>query len=458
MVLFEQSIILNVTPQEAFDWHERTGAFQRLNPPWDPVTILQSQGGIQNSATVRLKTQGFPMSTTWEIQHQNYQAGVQFEDNLLSGPFAKWHHTHHFAPVGQHQTCLTDTIDLALPLHGLTWPVMGFWVMQKLSRVFEYRHAITQMDLDTWTQYRDQPRLKIAITGASGLVGRALVPFLSTQGHTVYKLVRHPAHGPDEIYWNPDAGEIEAHKLNGLDAVIHLAGENIASGRWTAVQKQKIRDSRVKGTQLLSETLAQLLDPPKTFVTSSAIGFYGHRGDTPLTEASDHGTGFLPDVCRAWEAATYAAEQAGIRVVKLRTGIVLDPRGGALARMLPVFLLGGGGPLGNGHQIQSWIALEDLIGAFYHALMTPGLVGPVNATAPHPVSNAQWTKALGQVLCRPTFAPAPAVVLKAMLGEMGQALLLDSSLVLPQKLQETGYVFRFPEIDGALRFMLGKGV
>lgn len=451
---FEKATVFEATPTELFDWHEREGAFARLNPPWEPLTILQKQGGIQDGASVKLSTLG----TSWTIRHQNYRHGEQFEDVQVSGPFAHWVHTHRFEPIGDHQTRLTELIDLSLPLHSVSWPVAGGWVMEKLNRVFAYRHALTQLDIATFQQYKDQPRLKIAVSGATGLVGASLVPFLTTQGHTVLRLVRHPAQSPDEIYWNPKTGDIEAGKLSGVDAVIHLAGENIASGRWTPEQKEKIRLSRIQGTQLISETLAKLDNGPKLLLCASAIGFYGNRGDTPLTETAAPGNGFLPDVCRAWESATHAASEAGIRVVNVRTGIVLDPRGGALAKMLPVFLLGGGGPLGNGTQIQSWISLEDLIGTFYHALMTPSLSGPVNATAPNPVSNAQWTAALAKVVNRLAIAPAPAPALKLMLGEMGQALLLDSSYVVPQKLLDSGYTFKFPQIEGALRFMLGRSV
>jgi hypothetical protein len=241
-----------------------------------------------------------------------------------------------------------------------------------------------------------------------------------------------------------------------MDAIVHLAGENIAGGRWTAARKARIRDSRVIGTRTLCETLARLSQPPKVLVSASAIGYYGDRGAEPLWENSTFGTGFLADVCRAWEEATQPAVQKGIRVVLLRLGIVLSPAGGALAKMLLPFKLGLGGVLGRGNQYMSWIALDDVAGAMAHTLVTDTLQGPVNAVAPYPVTNREFTRTLGRILRRPTVFPLPAFAARLVFGEMADALLLASTRVEPKRLLATQYVFRYPELDGALRHLLGK--
>jgi hypothetical protein len=299
--------------------------------------------------------------------------------------------------------------------------------------------------------------MKILISGATGLIGSALVPLLTTGGHQVTRLVRsQPNPGTAEILWHPEAGIVDTQRLEGLDAVVHLAGENIAGGRWTAQQKAKIRDSRVRGTQVLCEALAQLAHPPTVLVCASAVGYYGHRGEEVLREESTPGKGFLAEVCRAWEAATAAAEQKGIRVVHLRFGMVLSTNGGALAKMLLPFRWGLGGPLGSGRQYWSWMALDDAIGALHHALVTDTLQGPVNAVAPHPVTNYEFTKVLGRVLKRPTLFPVPAFAARLVFGEMANDLLLASTRVEPTRLLATGYVFRYPELADALRHLLGK--
>ncbi len=299
--------------------------------------------------------------------------------------------------------------------------------------------------------------MRIAVSGAGGLVGSAVASALLKEGHELVRVVRRD-HGAKEraIRWDPEHGEIDAAGLEGLDAVIHLAGESIASGRWTAARKAAIRDSRVKGTRLLCETLAGCGRPPKTLICASAIGYYGDGGEGVLTEESPPGIGFLPDVCREWEAATAAAARSGIRVVALRIGVVLAPNGGALGRMLPLFKAGLGGVLGSGKQYVSWIALDDLVGVVLHALSREELRGPVNAVAPHPVTNRELTEALGRQLSRPVLLPVPAFALRLALGEMAGPLLLSSSRVACRRLEETGYRYLYPEIRDALRHLLGR--
>lgn len=295
--------------------------------------------------------------------------------------------------------------------------------------------------------------MKILVTGASGLVGSALVPLLAGGGHEVARLGRSTP-GPGDIRWDPDAGVLDAAALEGFDGVIHLAGENIA-GRWNAARKRRIKDSRVRGTRLLAETLAGLERPPRVLVSASAIGFYGDRGDKELSEESPAGTGFLTEVCREWEAATEAAAGKGIRVVHARLGVVLSRDGGALAKMLTPFKLGAGGIVGSGRQYMSWITLEDTVAALAHLLVTETAAGPVNVVAPVPVTNREFTKALGRALRRPTLFPLPAFVARVVFGEMADALLLGSTRVKPAGLLDSGYVFRHGSLEEGLGAVLG---
>ena len=298
--------------------------------------------------------------------------------------------------------------------------------------------------------------MQVLVSGASGLVGSALLPALASAGHQVGRLVRAGAGpaGPSDVSWDPAGERIDEARLAGFDAVVHLAGENIASGRWTERVKERIRKSRVDGTQLLSRALARLERPPKAVVQASAIGYYGNRSDQVLTESSPRGQGFLPAVCVAWEAAAEPAEKRGIRVVFLRFGVILSPKGGALKKMLPPFRLGVGGVIGEGTQYMSWIALDDAVGAVLHALSTERLRGPVNAVAPQPVTNQGFTKTLGRVLGRPTVFPMPAFAARLAFGEMADALLLASARVVPDRLKGTGYKFRQPDLEPALRHLL----
>jgi uncharacterized protein len=296
--------------------------------------------------------------------------------------------------------------------------------------------------------------MQIAISGASGLIGSAFADSLAAGGHAVRRLVRGDARG-DDVAWAPEDGAIDAAKLRGVDAVVHLAGEGIASGRWSADRKQRIRDSRVQGTDLLARTLAELSPRPSVLVCASAVGFYGPRGDEELDESAPPGTSFLSEVCRAWEAAAEPARAAGVRVVSTRFGVVLSAKGGALAKMLTPFRIGIGGRIGSGRQWMSWISIDDAVGAIGHALATASLTGPVNAVAPRPVTNAEFTKTLGRVLSRPTVAPMPAFAARLAFGEMADELLLSGQRVVPRRLLESGYRFRHGDLETALRHVLG---
>ncbi len=291
--------------------------------------------------------------------------------------------------------------------------------------------------------------MQIAVTGSTGLVGSALIPILQNAGHSVVRISR-----PGD--WDPDQGSVNVRIFEGVDAVIHLSGENIASGRWTAAKKSRIRESRVKSTRLIAETLGRLEKPPQVLVSASATGYYGDRGNEVLREDSRPGEGFLADVCKQWEMAADPASRKGIRVTHLRTGLVLSKTGGALDRMLLPFKLGVGGRIGSGDQYWSWIALEDLCAGILHCIQASGLHGPVNMVSPSPVTNLEFTKALGRVLSRPTIFPVPAFAARLALGEMADSLLLASARVEPAKLNASRFVFKYTDLEPTLRALLGR--
>lgn len=436
-----------------FAWHEREGALERLTPPWDRVEVVERSGGISDGDRVVLRIGRRPLRARWVAEHYGYEAGRVFHDRQTSGPFSRWEHTHLVEPDGAEACWLTDRIEFELPCAALAGPLATPIVTATLERTFGYRHRTIGGDLAMHRAGNRGQVMNVLISGSSGLIGSALSSALTTGGHSVRRLVRSQPSGEAEFRWDPAAGRLDPDALEGVDAVVHLSGETVA-GRWSESKKRRIMDSRVRSTSLLAEALAGS-GGPGVLVCASAIGFYGDRGDQPLDESSAPGDGFLAEVVQAWEAATAPAAEAGVRVVNTRFGIVLSPAGGLLGQVLTPFKLGLGGPLGSGGQYMSWVAIDDVVGAIVQSLTHDQLSGPVNVTAPQPVTNAEFTKALGRVLHRPTFMKVPAFALKAAVGEFsGEAL--GSQRVLPARLIEDGYSFRFPEIEGALRHLLGR--
>jgi uncharacterized protein len=426
-------------------------------PPWESAELVERSGdGIREGARVVMRMRLGPLKQTWVAQHTKYIEGSLFQDEQVSGPFARWVHTHRFWPEPPDASVLEDEVVYAPPLGAAGRAFGGGMIRRRLERMFAYRHAVTREDLRRHAAFAGQGPLTVAVTGATGLVGSALVPFLTTGGHKVRRLVRGRADSArGDVAWNPDKAEIDTAALEGVDAVVHLAGANVAQ-RWTPEAKETILRSRTEGTRVLCEALARLQKKPKVLVCAAAIGFYGNRGDEVVTEVSPPGEGFLATVCREWEASAAAAEEAGIRVVHLRIGVVLDARGGALAKLVPPTLMGGGGPVGGGQQWLSWVSLEDVLGLTQLALFHPELRGPVNAVAPEAVRQGELARTLGRVLSRPAVLPMPAAAIRAMFGEMGQETLLSSAHVRPEVAERHGFAFLHPRLEDALRFTLGR--
>jgi len=474
---FEVRCEVPVSREALFDYHDSPGALQRLLPPWESVQIESSDHSLSPGSKVTLKVHVGPLSVRYVAVHGNFDRPRRFEDSQASGPLTSWHHQHLFyegLQTGEsgHPTgaTLVDRIDYRLPLG----PVGAFFGEKKLRRqlsaMFCYRHQTTTDDLLMFQRYPLEP-LRVAVSGASGLVGQELCGLLALGGHQVIRLVRQTSEatpGIDSIddLDQPQKGDThaiapwsdaaQAARLEGVDAVIHLAGKSIADGRWSDETKRQIRDSRVIKTRQLCESLARLQRPPKTLLCASAIGIYGDRGDELLDETSTLSEDFLGGVAREWEEACRPAIDAGIRVVNLRFGLILSPRGGALAKMLTPFKLGIGGCLGSGSQWWSWIGIDDTIGAIYHCLATQELMGPVNITSPQAMTNREFTKTVGSVLSRPTILTAPTIALRIALGEMADSLLLSSTRVRPSRLIATGYRFRHDELGVCLRHLLGR--
>ncbi len=442
-------------PEEVFAWHMRPGALERLSPPWIQVRVLKREGGIDDGGTIVLGIKRGPTELKWEVRHTAFEENRHFQDEQVSGPFEKWVHAHRFIPSDEGGCFLEDEIEWSPPLGSAGRFFAEGFIYRELERLFLFRHHRLRNDLALHGRYSGRP-LTVVLTGASGLIGGALKDFLTSGGHSVRWLRRGRGAHREGTFWDPRAEGMDPGVFQGADAVVHLAGESLASLRWSEEKKEKILQSRRRGTALVSRTLAGMDRPPQLLISGSAVGYYGNRGNESVTEESGPGSGFLAMVCREWEGATGAARKAGIRVVTLRTGFVLSPLGPGLGRMLPPFKAGLGGRIGSGRQYMSWIDLDDQVGLVHHALVRPGVSGPLNATAPNPVPNSAFTDTLGRVLGRPTLIPLPALAVTGILGEMGRELLLNGARVLPRKAEDTGYEFLFPNLEDSLRFQLGR--
>ena len=455
------SSVVNAPIDEVFAWHSRPGALTRLAPPWQPVRVGQEAASLRDGRAVLL----LPGGVRWVAEHQpdGYDPPRQFVDQLVSGGLPStalfshalsqvltWRHVHGFHDAGGGTTRVEDDVQTTVPEAAL-------------RQMFGYRHRQLAADLKAqqWARARQPGPLTVAVTGSSGLIGTALTAQLTTGGHRVIKLVRHPARGDDERQWNP--GGPAPGLLNGVDALVHLAGAAIA-GRFTDAHKRKVRDSRVGPTRALAELAAATArggagdgSGLTAFISASAIGYYGAgRGDEVLTETSTRGSDFLADVVADWEAATRPAADAGLRTVLVRTGLVQSPKGGTLRALFPLFEAGLGGKIGDGRQWMSWIGIDDLTDVYLRALVDPALSGPVNAVAPDPVRNADFTRILGRVLRRPAVIPVPGFGPRLVFGAEGARELAEASQrVRPDALLTAGHAFRYTRLEPTLRHLLG---
>ncbi|MCP4833542.1 MAG: TIGR01777 family protein [Phycisphaera sp.] len=437
-------------------WHFRMGALDRLLPPWQDVRVIEDAGEMRAGAETVLSVPLGPIRKSWHARIEEAEPGRRFVDVQVSGPFGAWRHEHRFQATQEGSGAmsrLVDEIHYRMPLAPLG-DLGASFAAGDLDRLFRWRHWRTGMDLLRHEEAGCTRPLRVVVTGSSGLVGRQLVAFLRTGGHEVRTLVRRePDRDLGEFRWNPEAGSIDTAAFEGVDAVVHLAGAGIADQRWTDERMRVIRESRTRGTAVLAETLAALSSRPPVLVSASAVGWYGDRQET-VDDASPPGEGWLAEVGVDWENAADAARAAGIRVVHPRIGIVLTPKGGALAKMLPPFRLGGGGRVGSGTQGMSWIGLDDLLGVLLRAITDDSLEGGINATAPEPVSQMEFAKTLAGVLRRPAILPLPAFAVRAAFGRMAEPLLLQGVRALPSTLIDSGFRFETPSLKSCLEVLL----
>ena len=422
-------------PAAVWAWHAAESAFLRLGPPWIPMRLIRREGGLLAGAVTEFEVTRAGVTLRWLAKHVEGTEGRSFVDEQAQGPFSAWRHEHRFLAEGDG-TRLEDEVTWQMPT-GTAWA--SAWMQPDIDAMFRWRHHRTIADLARFAPYAGLPPLTVGITGASGLVGQELTSFLVAGGHRVVA-IRRDGSTP----------------IAGLDAVVNLAGESIADGRWNDAKKHAITESRVALTRRLCEQIAASPERPTVLVSGSAVGFYGDRGDALCPEDAGRGEGFLADTCAAWEAATAPAAAAGVRVVHLRTGIVLSPKGGWLSALLPLVRAGVAGPAGDGNQWMPWIDLDDLVGMIHHALRDPAVSGPMNGVAPEPLTNRALMRCLGHVLRRPTVLPTPGFVLSLALGgEKAQELVLSGQRAVPGTALSTGFRFVSPEAGPALRMMLG---
>ena len=450
--LFTWKSTIPLPVSAVFAWHTRPGAFDRLNPPWRPVRVLQAPQSLKpgSAVTIALPVIG-PFQIPWHLQHTEYRENQEFCDEQVSGPFVSWRHRHRFLGDTTASTTMLDEVSYSLPWYGSP---LAFLFTRELRRLFSFRHKRLADDLSLHARWSHERRQTILIAGASGFIGKALCAFLSTAGHTVRTLVRRPAQNETELSWEPNRGVLDPAVFHGVDVVINLAGEPLL-GRWTAAKKQAILESRISTSALIARTIQGLSQPPRVAIMASAIGVYGNTHETTVDETSPSGEDFLATVCNRWEEASSPIATTSCRLVHLRIGTVLSPYGGALKQLLPIFRLGLGGPIGYGARAMSWISMQDLLGIIEHCIYTDTLLGPVNAVSPEVVTNRAFTKTLGNLLRRPTLAPVPPPLLRALYGEVADAILLTSSRIAPKKLQASNYRYLYGTLASALQAECG---
>jgi uncharacterized protein len=451
---FESAIDVPVAQLAA--WHFGPAALARLLPPDRSIKFLEPAGIPAEGSRATLRVRLVPgVHTRWVAEHRDVDPAAGFTDVLVEGPLHHWEHRHSFLPMDGEpgRSRLLDTV-ICEPFGGWAGRLLAKPVLRrKLARSFAWRHRQTKLDLESLHHLPPPRALHILMTGASGLIGRSLVPLLEQAGHRVTTLARRAA-GPNARVWDPEHGHIDLAGLPRIDAVVHLAGENIADGRWTADRRRAILESRERGTALLARAIATLSPRPAALVCASGASIYRADGRAHDEQGKEDASTFLGHVVQAWEAAADPARRAGIRTVHLRLGVVLAGRGGALAELLPLFRCGLGGPVGHGRMAMSWIALDDAADLFHRACWDNALDGPVNAVAPGAVTSQEFARTLGRILRRPALLRAPAPALRVLFGQMAEETLLADLRVAPGRLTALGHPFRFATLEPALRHCL----
>ncbi|MGB1689161.1 MAG: TIGR01777 family oxidoreductase, partial [Candidatus Poseidoniaceae archaeon] len=452
MPLFVHKAKFDANKKQIWDWYNSDGAFRRIMPEWEGIQPINAGRLVDGDETI-FKVKMGPIRQKWVARHHSVVPGESFADRMIKGPFGAWNHHHEFESNSGQMTSVIDNVEYKLPLHIFTGWSAGFTVLPRMKQMFEFRSVRVANDLKQIQATDKLPRQKILVSGSTGMIGLQLCAFLEAAGHDVHRLLRPTTKLPSDVdsakvvRWDDLSGEILEGDMNGFDSIIHLAGAGIGDKRWSKKRLKLIRDSRIIPTENLAKIVSGLENPPKKMLCSSAIGFYGNRGTEVLDENSNAGDDMLSVLCKDWEGASSAAKDAGINVIHLRTGIVMSPLGGALAKLLLPAKMGAGGPVGGGKQMQSWISLDDEIYAIHHLMMKEDSEGAYNLTAPNPVSQKQFAKTLGKVLRRPAFAPLPGFVIKMLFGQMGKKLVLEGQDVRPNRLLESGYEFTHSELE-----------
>lgn len=458
--VFIKSTKIPATNKDAFDYHAREGALERLVPPWSILTVTSHEGDIRDGAISTFNVSLGLIGFKWTAVHFGHLQDRQFQDKMVKGPFQSWIHTHSFIPDEIGHCIMEDKIAYS-PLFGKLGPILlNNTIQNNLNQLFHYRHRILSNDINLWKIAGRSKGQKILITGSHGLIGSSLIPLLTAAGeHKITRLARplsnHNNTNSHSIVWDPSDDKVNVKELEGFDVVVHLAGENIF-GRWTDSKKQRILESRIKSTRLLCDSLIKLANPPSTLICASATGFYGNQGNEVLTEGSKPGFGFLSDVCRKWEESTETARDAGIRVVNTRFGVVLTPKGGMLQKLLALSRFGLVLRLGDENQHISWVSIEDVIGSIFYSIINSSIRGPVNVVSPNPVTNLEFSKTLARIVKSKIMLPISQKLARMMLGELADAMITSSALVVPNKLSSAGYRFVNPDLEDTLRLLLGR--
>lgn len=445
---FRNQAEFSVSADRLWEWHVSQGAFERLAPPWMPMRFDGATHFPGENGDVAFAVRSFGVWLPWRARIEAVQEPHSFTDKQIAGPFREWTHLHTIAESESGGSVLTDDVRYRLPAVGAWNPWARRFARNEIERLFSFRNRRMQADL---SRYPERPGvgMTVLLTGASGLIGRRLRPFLQTLGYSVRILERRSSEN-GSFGW-----AFKDDTFSGVDVVIHLAGAPIAEGRWTAARKRSILQSRVLGTRALVEAIRRSAERPRVFVCSSGVNYYDMDG-AEKTERSGRGKGFLAEVCDAWEAEARSVERLGVRSVQLRTGVVLDPSGGALKKMLPAFKAGLGGPIGTGTQGFPWISMDDFLDVVYHTMANERLAGPVNAVHSQRIQQRQFAKELGSVLRRPAVLPLPMAAVKVLFGEMGTETLLADLNIRPAVLEDSGFTFRFRDLEAALSLQLGR--